>query len=826
MSKELAQTVGGKKLGLLLVLLAAIAVLATVGSHWQSAKATVTPASYTLSGPYDAITACNTVPAAGTALTSPQPYGTHGFYCVSVAADTTIANPVTIVVTAPSGSHINSITPTTGPLPTCSAPTAGNGNSVTCTYTGLTGTSTYGLGIDATLMATTVAGAGGAITAGAFNATADDPAAQTAAPFGANTTAAITVTAADLTLAKAQSTTTPAPGSNVTYTITVTDPAGANVINADGVHVLDTIDPNGFVSIQSVSTSQGSCTGVGPTFPDTTSPWTIDCSLGTVAVGGTATITIVGTVVTPPTTNPVTTVVVDNTATGTTTTGPDATSNTTVFTVSGALGAAAGVLCEGLYHVDPFGNLELGAADTTADCTTAAPRDVDNNVIGYNHMVCLVVATDSEFPLPDGIQPPNTASPTGSTRFRIDTVSGTSNVQGQALQIYSPPNAVAFGNGTDLDCVHWYSTAPGEQNVTVVDNSGQVVADWADGPTNGLDLSQSFSGICGSRLQVGDAQLILGCLAEDPISAYTPLVKEWNELLPTTITASAVSNTAALPTNLDQNVTSAANGNAGAILNPSSSTLVGASGTFYENVLVHHANATGDHVYLGIGANVTFTFNGTCGSFTLTDPSTFNNPTGTFVTNIGDGSITSSTSITVESVGVSIPFTFSTNGSGSSSTDCSGFTGSNTGVTIQAAYPEQHRLADPDRSGREDPDHLDQPDSRQAGSAGVGRPARASRTRLAAPAWRYCGWRRRRVLPVWSWHRYSLREIGRRPRQLRSVPVVARTTTTLAPDQIEAFLTGDNSQTNGLAGEGDAPSDSAGCLHQPGHLRVGRPGRS
>jgi hypothetical protein len=44
MSKEIAQTVGNKKFGLLIVLLAALAVLATIGSQWKASKAaTVVP---------------------------------------------------------------------------------------------------------------------------------------------------------------------------------------------------------------------------------------------------------------------------------------------------------------------------------------------------------------------------------------------------------------------------------------------------------------------------------------------------------------------------------------------------------------------------------------------------------------------------------------------------------------------------------------------------------------------------------------------------------------------------------------------------------------
>ena len=69
-----------------------------------------------------------------------------------------------------------------------------------------------------------------------------------------------------------------APGGQITYTITVTN-AGPHA--ALGTVVADTLDPN--VSVSSVTPSQGACSA-------------LPCDLGTVGVGGAATVTVVATV--------------------------------------------------------------------------------------------------------------------------------------------------------------------------------------------------------------------------------------------------------------------------------------------------------------------------------------------------------------------------------------------------------------------------------------------------------------------------------------------------------------------------------------------------
>lgn len=266
-------------------------------------------------------------------------------------------------------------------------------------------------------------------------------------------------------------------------------------------------------------------------------------------------------------------------------------------------------LCAGIFHVDPWGNLLVGPK--VGGCYTAAPRDVSNNVIGAPHHACVV--DNGEFDRALGnqgelaVQPPNTTL----IRWRIDTVSGASNVQGQATDQrdvgpfeddINGDERTKYGNAEDLHCVRWYSTSPGEQNVTIVDELGRVVADWADGGS-------------GANADVADVEhnnQEPNTTPDDFISTYTPLVKEWNVLEPTIITGSRPSENAdrslktPLPANLDGTVNTVQ-----ASFDPASGTLK-AKATGYENVLASHSNSAGSYIYQGIGALVDIKFTG-CG---------------------------------------------------------------------------------------------------------------------------------------------------------------------------------------------------------------------
>ena len=94
MSKEIAQTVGGKRIAWLVAILAAFVVFATVGSQFRSAEATVTQAQYTVTGPFTD-TACSVAAPASV------PVGTVLYYCANSAGDATIAPPLQVTVNVP-----------------------------------------------------------------------------------------------------------------------------------------------------------------------------------------------------------------------------------------------------------------------------------------------------------------------------------------------------------------------------------------------------------------------------------------------------------------------------------------------------------------------------------------------------------------------------------------------------------------------------------------------------------------------------------------------------------------------------------------------------
>jgi len=93
LSKEIAQTVGGKKFGLLIALLALLAVSSAVASSWRSAHATLPATTVALSG------TTNTTPGATVAYTAtatftgaPTPAGVGATYVVDFADNLTFVN--------------------------------------------------------------------------------------------------------------------------------------------------------------------------------------------------------------------------------------------------------------------------------------------------------------------------------------------------------------------------------------------------------------------------------------------------------------------------------------------------------------------------------------------------------------------------------------------------------------------------------------------------------------------------------------------------------------------------------------------------------------
>ena len=195
--------------------------------------------------------------------------GANATYTVTVtnagpsdAAGVSLADPL------PAGTTFVSESQTTGPTFGCTTPAVGSTGTITCTI------ATLPAGVSATfsIVLHVSAAATGTITntATVSAATADPVSANN----GASTTATVS-SVADLGIAKTAS--TPIAGS-VTFTIVVTNsgPAvGQNVVVTD-------VLPAG-TTFTSVTTTQGSCA----------SGSTVTCALGTLPVGGSATITLV-----------------------------------------------------------------------------------------------------------------------------------------------------------------------------------------------------------------------------------------------------------------------------------------------------------------------------------------------------------------------------------------------------------------------------------------------------------------------------------------------------------------------------------------------------
>ena len=270
MSKEIAQTVGGKRIAWLVAIIAAFVVFATVGSQFRSAEATPTSAQYTVTGPWTVNDCTGAAPAS-------VPVGTNLYYCVNSAGDSTIAPPLQVTVNVPSTLTVLGATQIlgSGPQPSCTFP----GVQAICTYSTLNATSTFQLRVDTVTARRGLVPAGGGTapgTNGAISAGLDDV--SNGVSSALNNTVALTITGAQLAITKAHSPGTPVNGGNVTYTLTVTNPVTA-VIGAAAVNVQiqDTISAANYAAIQSANwtnstptASSGACTGVGA-FPDTRS---------------------------------------------------------------------------------------------------------------------------------------------------------------------------------------------------------------------------------------------------------------------------------------------------------------------------------------------------------------------------------------------------------------------------------------------------------------------------------------------------------------------------------------------------------------------------
>lgn len=478
-----------------------------------------------------------------------------------------------------------------------------------------------------------------------------------------------------LTTFKSHSPAAPAPGGNVTYSIVVANGNQVGSVAATGLRIFDTIDATRYQSIEAVtSDGGGTCTGVGP-FPDTTSPWPVDCSgYAPLAPGSQVTVTITAKLKSAADLGIAAggTVNVVNASQFTATNFPlhpilNPVTYTYAFdSFNVSQGVTLPVLNNGLYHVNANGDGLL------------TQRDVDNNLIGWQHTVCLVDkvpgqaagtfvdgALGARIKAVGGIQPPNA---NGVPRWRIDTQPpGNPTINGQNKINLS---FAQYANGLSLPCVSWYSTAPGEQNVSIVDAQGQLAADWADGGTP--DVCPGYSGatdVCGA-----------------PISDFTPLVKEWNVLRDTVITLRGAN-----PLNPDGTSNQTVNLDGKEITR---STIFNAATSRYEfpgvvalseHVVGTHTTGTATFVGHMIGAQVTVFVNGTCGQVTI-DPGA----TRTVIPGVGNGP-GPDTYVFNQNIDSVPDGTYVTNGGplwfDVDTNNCTSLTGSYTDVIFVTTYP-------------------------------------------------------------------------------------------------------------------------------------------
>jgi uncharacterized repeat protein (TIGR01451 family) len=194
-------------------------------------------------------------------------------YSVTVAnAGPAAAASVSLSDPLPTGTTFVSLTQGTGPAFACTTPAAGANGTITCTIASLPS----GASATFSIVVNVSAGASGTITNTAtVTTTTPDPVASN----NSSTTATIAPGAADLSVTKTAG--TPNPTGNITFSIVVTNLGPAI---GQGVVVTDVL-PGGTTFV-SVASTQGSCTTGS----------TVTCAIGTLPVGGSATITLVVTI--------------------------------------------------------------------------------------------------------------------------------------------------------------------------------------------------------------------------------------------------------------------------------------------------------------------------------------------------------------------------------------------------------------------------------------------------------------------------------------------------------------------------------------------------
>lgn len=544
MSKELAQTVGGKRVAWLIALLAAFAVAAALGSQWRGSEAAMPTTTFTLSQS----------PA------SPGPVNPGALITYTATLSTMGTNtngPVVMTVNLPSGVQTATSTVVSCPAPGTGGVTwasGGNGTStLTCTSSGVL---TSSISVGGTMVVTVNAGASGSVGTASANVKDSDNVTVSATNGGG-------LGSLNITGVTGNGPGTVAAGSGpVTFTFSV--PNGLDVCG-------DTTgaEDDSYVPVASDFVISGgtfvSATSTG------TSPNVITV---TVQPTGTGTLSVA-----------IRTHLATSTSTGDCTT-------------SGAV--TANVVVPVLYHM----------SDSN---TPISFQEIANNVRGSQHTVCTFTRgtdanNDGDFVDSGDIAPLGLVIP------------------GITLSNIVVTNGGGYTSTTDTD--------PTFSDVVITTTGGRTCITWRSLDAGDQTISIVYVGADGNQYNV-----LWGGQNAGSTAPTQGVVKEWNRLEASTITAGSATGTGA-----NVNLTSTLP----VTLNPVTGTYQGSPVTITDTFLGSHTNSAGQQEgpmpLSGVNWKVTLA-PGSCGSI-----SPASGATGTTTLN-GNGGVSGTPSVTFDPTG-------------------------------------------------------------------------------------------------------------------------------------------------------------------------------